>query len=71
MTTFVACAAFGRWRSRTIGPFDVLVALAVSLFVLTDLRELRMPPLRDLQVYLHAGSEFLSGAPVYLSAPLP
>jgi hypothetical protein len=67
---FVACTLFGRWRSRPIGPRDVLIAVAISLFALTDLRQFGTHPLRDFDIYVRAGQDFVAGAPVYISAPL-
>ena len=67
---FIACTIFGRWRSRPVGPSDVLVAVAISLFALTDLRQVGTHPLRDFDIYVRAGQNLMDGAPVYISSPL-
>ena len=45
-----------------------LEVLACSL--ITDWQFSSSDPLRDLALYLHAGSQFLAGAPVYTTVPL-
>lgn len=67
---FVACTILGRWRSRPVNPLDVLVAVAISLFALIDLRQVGTHPLRDFDIYLRAGQNLLAGAPVYIPGPL-
>jgi hypothetical protein len=52
-----------------LGPVEVMVVLALTAMVLTDI-EMAWQPLRDLGIYLRAGQHFLDGSAVYAQTPL-
>jgi hypothetical protein len=66
----VAGAGLAGFSGRRPGAFVVLVALAVSAMLATDIRLINSVFDRDLLLYLRAGSAMLHGLPVYTDVVL-
>jgi hypothetical protein len=63
-------AWLGRRRAGPPRPLDLLVGLVVTGLVIADLTVVHSVYQRDLNLYLDAGHDFLSGMPVYAQQPL-
>lgn len=56
----------GATASVWLGPVAVTAVVALAAMLVTDVTTLRSQGLRDLGIYLHAGSHLLDGSRVYL-----
>jgi len=61
---------WARWQRRGPSPLEALAAVALLGLALVDVPVVRSGFLRDLHLYLRAGSDFVSGQPYYTLSAL-
>ena len=68
----LAGTALGLWRLRraSLDPIAAAAIVAISAMLLTDVTVFWTQALRDIELYVKAGDRWLTGAPVYLQAPM-
>jgi hypothetical protein len=66
VATIVLLVGIVGWRGRRPSAFETALAAVAAAAVVGDITLLPTQPLRDLDVYLRAGSNWLAGEPVYL-----